>query len=153
MIIKMVDKIEEARICDKLLTKLIASERNFNDNIRSSFIVENWYERYYLEKNSMLFIAIVEEKIVAYIYIKTNSSDDGPTKEREAMIDGLYVEEEYRNRGIATKLIVQAINWAKEVNVKYITLRVLNQNEVAKKLYQHLDFCLFEQVLRKELSS
>lgn len=148
--IKIVDSLEEAKMCDGLLTKLIRSEKEFNENILSSFIVNNWYEKYYLDKSHKLFIEKVGDKVVAYIHIMI-FSEDGPTKELEAMIDGLYVEDEFRKQGIATRLIDEAITWAKSMNVKYITLKVLDKNEVAKSLYKNLAFTSFEQVLRKEL--
>lgn len=151
MEIKEVETKEEAKICNNLLTKLIASEKEFNQNTLSSYVVTDFFEHRYLEKNNRLLIAKVENKIVAYLYIRITSSEDGPFRKLEALIDGLYVEEEYRNRGIATKLIDEATKWARKMNVGYINLKVLSQNEVAKTLYQKLNFSSFEQVLRKEI--
>ena len=40
---KIVDSIEEAKVCDDLLTELIMSERKYDDNVKESFRVNNYY--------------------------------------------------------------------------------------------------------------
>lgn len=149
--IDFVKKIDEAKKCDELLTKLIQSEKRFNDNINKNYIVNNWFEKVYNEKNNIIFIAKDNNKIVGYIYCKIDSIEDGPTSNLEALIDGLYVEKEYRNQGIATKLINFAINWAKEKNVKNIYLNVLEKNKDAINLYYKKGFKNFERKLKFEI--
>lgn len=151
MKIERVDNIEDAKICDELLTKLIHSERQFNENIREEYVVSEWFEKVYKEKNNVIFVAKFGEKIVGYIYCKINSCENGPTVEHEALIDGLYVDEMYRKQGIATALMEKVKEWAIEMDVKYLFLNVLEKNESAMKLYYKNNFENFERKLRLEL--
>ena len=138
MIIKKVDKIDEANKCDELLTKLILSEKEYNENINDFFAVIDYFSHIYKRDNGSIFIA-KDNDIVGYIYIKQKEID--PTeKNKEAIIDGLYVEEEYRHQGIAKKLINEAKKWASDNDIKYISINVLYDNDIAKQLYYNEGF-------------
>lgn len=151
MKIREVINEKEANTCDNLLTQLILSEKNFNDNIKEEYIIKDYFKNFYDKENRKIFIALEDDKIVGYIYIKITSFSESPEKDIEALIDGLYVLEEYRGRNIATMLIEKAKSWAIDNNVKYISLNVLEKNEIAKKLYFKLGFETFSINLRKEL--
>jgi len=146
-----VDNIEDAKVCDELLTKLICSERMYNENIREEYVVTEWFEKMYKQKNNAIFVAKFEGKIVGYIYCKINSVENGPTIKHEALIDGLYVDAKYRKQGIATTLIEMAKEWAKKMEAKYLFLNVLDKNESAIKLYYKNNFEDFERKLRMKL--
>lgn len=150
MIIKQVENDEEAKECDKLLTKLIHSEKAYNENINRKYIVKDYFKNLYNKKNNALFIAI-DEKIIGYLYVKINTSDNGPEVDHEALIDGLFVEENYRNKKVATKLIERGKEWAKSTEAKYISLNVLSNNEVAKHLYYKEGFKEFSVILKQKL--
>lgn len=62
-------------------------------------------------------------------------------------IDNIYVEEEYRKRGIGTKLMSYVIYLAIENHVVNITLEVRKSNEIARNLYKKFGFR--EVALRK----
>lgn len=150
MIIKQVDNNYEASECDKLLTTLIATEKEFNENIKNHFVVKDYFKNLYNKNNSAIFIAI-EEKIIGYIYVKIITSLDGPQLFHEAIIDGLFVIPEYRNQSVATKLIEESKKWCIRKGVKYICLEVLTNNEVAKQLYYKEGFKNFSEVLKQKL--
>lgn len=150
MIIKKVDNTEEASICDNLLTKLINDEKKYNDNLKEDYIVKDYFKNIYHKENRVLLIA-KEEKIIGYTYVKIITDDNGPTLYREALIDGLYVEEEYRNKGIGTKLIEEAIEWCKNNDVKCISLHAINKNIAAKRLYDKLGFEVFYLDMKREV--
>lgn len=62
-------------------------------------------------------------------------------------IDNLFVEEEYRNRQIGSKLMSYLISVAIENHVVNITLEVRISNEIARDLYKRFGFR--EVALRK----
>ena len=62
-------------------------------------------------------------------------------------IDNLFVEDDYRNQGIATKLMEHLIDIAIELKVINITLEVRVSNQIARYLYEKFDF--HEVALRK----
>lgn len=148
MIIVKVDNLEEARKCNELLTLLIENEAKYNENINKNYIVNNWFENLYNMENNVLYVAKENEEIVGYIYCKINTGENGPTNNLEALIDGLYVLEEYRKKGIATALINKAKQWCRNKNVKYIMINVLEDNKTALNLYSKLNFTDYEKTLR-----
>lgn len=151
MIIKEVDKVEEAIECDKLLTKLINNEKKYNKNIKDNYIVNNYFENLYTKNNNILYIALEENKIIGYIYVRIITSDNGPEIEHESLIDGLYVLEEYRNNGVATSLIEKAKKWSISKGVKYISLNALCKNDNALSLYKKEGFNDFSLNLKCNL--
>lgn len=148
MIIVKVDNLNDARKCNELLTLLIENEAKYNENINKNYIVNNWFENLYNIENNVLYVAKENEEIVGYIYCKINTRENGPTNNLEALIDGLYVLEEYRKKGIATALINKAKQWCRNKNVKYIMINVLEDNKTALNLYSKLNFNDYEKTLR-----
>ena len=67
------------------------------------------------------------------------------------MLDGLYVESQYRNQGIATKLIDKCKNWCKQIGAKVFELNVLSANKGAYDLYNQLGFIEVEKKMRLKL--
>jgi ribosomal protein S18 acetylase RimI-like enzyme len=152
MIIKKVDNIEEAIECNKLLTKLVNSERNYDANLKSDYIVTNYFENIYNNQNSSLFIAKDDNNTaLGYAFCKITTSDNGPFKNHVALIDGLYVNEEHRHKGIATKLIEECKIWAKQAGAGIIELNVSAGNTIAINLYEKIGFKDFEKKLRLSL--
>lgn len=149
MIIREVETKEEAIECNKLLTKLIDEEKEYNDNIKDDLIITDWFQNLYLKEDKLLLIALDNKKVVAYIYIKIKNDDTN--KYKEALLDGIYVLEEYRNNGIATLLINKAKSWCINNNIKYLSLNVSYQNEIARKLYQKNGFKEFYINLKCDL--
>ena len=139
MFIKEVDNIEEAIKCDELLTKLIIDEKKYNPNISDDVNINNFYPNIYNKDNNKLFIAIDDNNIIGYIYIKLISID-GIDNNKELLIDALYIEEDYRNKGIATSLISKVKEYSINNNIKYISINVLDKNIKAKNLYNKLGF-------------
>ena len=117
---------KDAKQLDSLLTKLIEDEREYDPNLEI-IIVRDFYINYINDDTKYLYLCEEDNKIVGYTYLIKN--------ENNIKIDSLYVEKEYRNKGIATNLINEAINYAKLNNKNCITLNVLENNLKAKKLY------------------
>ena len=105
----------------------------------------------YKEKNNVIYVAKIENRIIGYIYCKIDSIENGPTINLEAIIDGLYVEETYRHMGIATALMDSVKIWAKDNKVKLLFLNVLDGNKNAMNLYYKNGFEDFERKLKLEL--
>lgn len=137
MEIREVNTLEEARLCDTLLTKLISDEYQYNKLINPNFIVTNYFENIYMNDNNILLIA-KEDNICGYIFVKEIDSEIDNIK--VMLIDGLYVETEYRNKGIASSLIEVALEKCKEKNVTAVKIKVMTSNTSAVKLYEKYNF-------------
>lgn len=139
--IKEVKNLEEAKICDKLLNKLIIDEYSYDKTIDKKFKIKDYFTSIYKDDNNKLLIYKTDDKIVGYIFAKKI--------EKGILIDGLYVEKTYRNNGIATDLINHVIKISKENKIPYIDINVMYENESAKNLYKKLGFNEFRITLRK----
>ena len=150
MIIKEVETIEEATRCDTLLTKLILDEKKYNPNIKDDVVINNYYPNIYNKDDNKLFVSIIDNNIVGYIFVKLQSIDSIDSN-KELLIDALYIEEEYRNKGIATSLINKVKEYSKDNNIKYISINVLYKNEDAMNLYNKLGFGIYSLGLKFEI--
>lgn len=146
--IEKVNCDEDANKCDELLTELIQSEREFNNNIKNDYVVNDFFNKIYNDESNIIFCAKINKEIVGYIYCRFDSDDKGPMLHQEALIDGLYVKKEHRRRGIASALIQYTKKWAKDKNVKNLYINVLEKNVDAINLYYKNGFENFERKLK-----
>lgn len=147
MIIRVLDE-KRANICDTYLTKLIQDERKYDNSIDENFIVKNYYKNVIKNKNNILLCYEEDNVIKGYIYLKliTNENTKG------YLIDGLYVDTKYRNNGIATKLIENALTIINKKNAGFIDINVMANNKVAICLYKKFGFADFKINLRKNIN-
>lgn len=141
-------RVDEAKLCDELLTMLIQDERKYNQNINPNFKVDGWYETKVNLDNNCLLLCEENNEIVGFLY---GFIDDAIFIEKEAILDALFVKEEYRSKGIATSLIEEFKNWCKENKVKYLNVNVINENTQAFKLYQKNGFKVEASRLKTKL--
>ena len=121
---------------NKLLTKLIRDEKKYDSNINEKYVVKHYYEN--RPKNSVILFAYVDKKIAGYTY---GILEDTQTYiNKKLLIDALYVEEEFRNNGVATSLINAVEEWGKEQGAKVEELTVCKENEKAFNLYKKFGF-------------
>ena len=146
MIIRVLDE-ERANVCDILLTKLIQDERQYDNSIDKDFVVNNYFKNIIKDENNILLCYEEDNIIKGYIYLKPVNNDS----QNCYLIDGLYVDIEYRNKGIATKLIENALNVIKETDVTVIDINVMANNSVAISLYKRFGFNEFRISLRKNI--
>ena len=146
MIVRVLD-VERANICDNLLTKLIQDERQYNNSIDKDFVVKNYFQNVIKNENNILLCYEEDVMIKGYIFLK--SIEDNNRK--GYLIDGLYVNERDRNKGIATKLIESALNMIKDKNVYFVDINVMVNNSVAINLYKSFGFNEFEVTFRKDI--
>jgi ribosomal protein S18 acetylase RimI-like enzyme len=150
MIIRVTDTNDAIR-CDELLTKLINDELNYDNNLNSNFVVKDYFSKVIKLKNNYLLAFKDDNKIEAYLFIKA-IKDDG-LSENGFLIDGLYVESDYRNQGIASKLINEAIEIIKQEHGVFVDIKVMYNNLVAKRLYERFGFKPIRVSYRKLLGS
>ena len=142
--IKQVTNVVDADRCDELLTKLIHDERQYNDTIDDNYIVTNHFNKMLDDENIIILAYYINEIIVGYILIRRTSNNT-------CLLDGLYVEKEYRNKGIGKSLLTEAISRIKNMNVKYVDINVMYNNIIAKHIYEKLGFVGYEIKMRKSI--
>ena len=146
----MIEKIKTKELadkCDELLTKLILDERQYDDSIDPDFKVSNYFNNFVNDEDKLLLGYLVDNTLVGYIYAYETVSNNI----KGLFIDGLYVETDFRNRGIAKELINEIVLEAENREAKFIDIKVMSKNDVAKHLYNSLEFNEFKVMLRKEI--
>ena len=137
-------QMTDANALDNLLTKLIQDERtNYDNTIDANFVVKDFYKNYILDENKFLYTCKDDDVIVAYIYVYLDNS--------LAVIDALYVSDNYRNKGIATNLIEYAISWIKSKSCEFIDVSVISANISAKKKKKKFGFRTYKEIKRLEI--
>jgi ribosomal-protein-alanine N-acetyltransferase len=90
-----------------------------------------------------LFKAAEKQKLLGFIEIELLEG-------KVARINGLTVKEEFRNKGIAKKLLDYAVEFLKKKSMQRILLLVKEKNAAAKKVYNEAGFS-FIGMYRREL--
>ncbi len=138
MIIRKAD-YDDVKILNKFLTLLIRDEKQYDSGIDENFIVTNMYENYIEDSNKLLIVAEENDQIVGYLYGIIKPTDD-TYKYIIAKLDALYIDNNYRNKGIATSLIEHFKEWAISKNAHKIEVNVWSNNVTAKHLYEKNNF-------------
>lgn len=135
MIIKVSSK-EDCAICDNFLTLLIQDERKYDSTIDENFIVQDYFINMLNNQNIILLYEINNVK-VGYIFAKKIDN--------KYLIDGLYVDKNYRNNEIATELLKEVIKEIYSFGNYQIFINVIKENEIAVNLYKNVGFVIVEE--------
>ena len=135
MIIK-VNSIDDCKICDNFLTLLIQDERKYDTTIDEKFVVKDYFINM-INNQNILLLYKNENKPIGYIFAK--KIDD------KYLIDGLYIDINFRNEGIATKLIKVIIKEIYSLGDYEIFINVLKENKVAVNLYKNIGFIVEQE--------
>lgn len=129
---------------DGLLNKLIDDEKQYDKNLDPILKADCFYKKRIQLNNHIIYVCEVNDTIVGYIYfyLKTINA---------AFIDALFVSDEYRNQGVATKLINMTLEYLKEHKITSVEISVLSENTIARNLYLKYGFNTFKEVLKLEL--
>lgn len=149
-------KISKAKEVDalkmnELLTKLIQDERQYDKNIDENFVVESFYEHYVEDNSKCLLVAKVDDAIIGYIYGYIKTLEGGEKPHKEAKLDAIYVEVEYRKKHVAEELIKKFKVWAKENEVTSLEVDVCANNIKAYNLYLKNGFIEIKKTLKVDI--
>ena len=93
-------------------------------------------QKFELSPGEVIFVAEYE-KVVGWMHISlVEPLESDPFAE----IRGIVVAEEYRRKGIGTKLIQSAEEWTRRKNCKKIRIRTNMKREDTRKYYRNLNF-------------
>ena len=101
------------------------------DNILVNTMSENQIKTAITDDGYIVYKAVIENEIVGFVVLQRSD---------ELNIDSIVVKKEFRNLGIATKLIERAAEKAKEIEIPTLSLEVGYKNITAYLLYKKLGF-------------
>lgn len=89
-----------------------------------------------LEEKNFFILSILDSVVVGLIWYRRAEKGNKFEKNRtQFWIDGLYVDERYRNKGITDRLLGEVMDIAKNEGVDSIESMVWDFNEASKKLF------------------
>jgi acetyltransferase len=89
-----------------------------------------------LEEKNFFILSILDGVVVGLIwYRRAEKGNKFEKNSTQLWIDGLYVDERYRNKGIAKRLLSKVIDIAKNDGIDSVESMVWDFNEASKKLF------------------
>lgn len=111
----------------RLLLQLTDSNLEFSDDTLR-LIIES--------PNSHLLVATEDDELVGMLTIATYISPTG----KKAWIEDVVVDEIYRGKGIAKKMVSYAIDWTRRQDIPQLMLTSNPKRVVANQLYTQMSF-------------
>jgi RimJ/RimL family protein N-acetyltransferase len=105
-------------------------ERDPQYQKESAFTAAQWRRRL---RNHAQFTTLVDGHPVGLIAAQQENLDS-------VYLYSLWLDPAVRGRGLARPLVAAAVNWARDQNVRTITLRVASDNLAARAVYESLGF-------------
>ena len=99
---------------------------------------KNYIHKRLINNESIIFIAIKNEKIIAFVQLY--ETFDSLNLSKKLVLYDLYVLDKYRKLGIGRKLMNKSRNFAKINKFPRIELSTSVDNYNAQKLYESLDY-------------
>lgn len=120
----------------------------FNENERKLFkfkknhisILKKLLEKWIRSRNARVFVAEADGKIIGYILATTNKLASVYEHGHEIHIEGIFIRELFRKKGVGKMLLREAEIWAKEKGIYSLGLTVLVRNKNAFSAYKKLGF-------------
>lgn len=128
---------ELVKECDKLFFKFLESEKKYDENYKDPEKINSFINDL-LDENKILLIAIEKNNVLGFLYGFIENKEN--LKSPIGNICFLYVDNEYRNKKIATTLIDYFFNELKKMNIEIVEVKSFENNEAAKALYLKYDF-------------
>lgn len=149
MIIKSIYKeynLEYIKMCDQLFINFLLSEKKYDFNIK---ILDNYesFKKDILDKNAFINVMVEEGKVIAFIYLCIVESRK--QEDKIGKICFVYVEEKYRSKGVATKLVESSIDLFRKQGISIIEVKSFVENKEANSLYKKFNFKPLWQSYRK----
>ena len=116
-----------------------------------SFFTFDEYLEILKDKNIYFLLATLDNEVIGLIWLSFNEKSNKYEYQRKQIwVEGIYVKTKYRRKGIAQKLLNEAVNKAKLLNAQSMELMIWNFNETSKKFFENY-FKVRSLMLTKEL--
>ena len=143
-----VQNVELINQCDDMFIEFLDSEGKYDENYlkrkkTNSFIKD------LEDNNNILLVAKEEENVIGFLYgyIEQRKGSKLPV----AHLAFLYVDEQHRNKGVATSLIDNFLDQLKNSGIEIVEVKSFVNNVAAKSLYQKYGFDTLWLNYRKKL--
>jgi ribosomal protein S18 acetylase RimI-like enzyme len=97
-------------------------------------------ERCVRSRNKLLIVAEEDKEIVGYALATLSSRPPIFLRKEFGFIEDVFVSEEYRNRGIATRMLEATYSWFRQHGVREVILTVHAKNKLGIKVWEKEGF-------------
>lgn len=115
---------------------------DFSFNKPDDKIFMNLIKKAIYSKNSLVLVSEINSLVVGYLFLSIKKNPFYKLKQY-GLIQAIFIEKNYRNRKISTKLVIKALAWCKEKKLKRVSLYVLINNHHAIEVYKNWGFVPF----------
>lgn len=131
---------------------VVKAERPYNPTLINGEI--HYYDLNFLINSSDAYLIIAEgdNKAIACGYALIRNAEKNYVKfSRYAYLGFMYVDPEYRGRGINRLILDDLIAWAKGKEISEVRLDVYSENKSAVRAYEKTGFESLITMMRKEI--
>ena len=125
---------------------------NFDSSLKVGWTYEKEGTDYFTEmlNNEVVYIALIENKIVGYLAGSVNIQNSYVTKSL-AEVDNMFILEDYRKYGIGSKLMNEFKKYCIQNNIEELKVTASAKNSNAINFYKKNGFNEFEITLKQEI--
>jgi len=124
--------------------ELYIIEKQFEPMLKfSSSKARHKYLQELMNQNALILIVEEKHKAIGYLYAHAEEVEYLDTSKLECEIEVIYIDDEYRGKGLAQQLIDKALYWAKTKNIFRIKAGIYAQNESSQAAFLKCGFSPF----------
>lgn len=124
----------------ELVSHLFDLYRQFYDQKSDLNSAKKFLSNRIMNNESEIFLAVEENINSGMGFVQLYPSFSSVGMKRLWILNDLYVDSEYRKKGVAQKLIERAVELAHQTNASTIILETQTSNTDAQKLYEKIGF-------------
>ena len=136
----MVNKIEIMEGKKSDIRKLLELDKEANKEIKWWSPISASEFSKLIKKKNLIYIAEQDKKIIGYL--------NGNLKEKQLLLEDIYIKRNYRNKGIAKKLIQKFISDQKKSRFKEIRI---DCPERLRKFYEKFGFKTTAIIMKRKI--
>ena len=130
----------------QVIDKYYKAYSNYDDREITSH-----YESLIKDRNTKIIIAEENKKVIGYFMGAIEKAPQYIHPKRIGVIFDVFIQKEYRNRGISKKIFKELLGWFKKKKIKHIELTVDARNKIGLKAWKKLGFFDFRLKMRLDL--
>jgi len=113
--------------------------------------IRKWLRKCIRSTNTLVFLAELEGEPIGFSVISIQTNPPIRRLRRHGSIDLLYVEKVHRGQGVSSSMMKVALAWFQRRGVRHLSLQVINDNRLARAIYDKWGFYDFFVEMRRAL--
>lgn len=146
----------DIEVIQKLNKKLSEKEaEEFDETINVEYTLTDdaaeWYRQRITEEDGFAMVAEDSEEVIGYAVGGIHDAEEFRDIDRLAEIESMYLEPEYRGKGIGTQFVEKLRDWAVENNADRLRAEASAGNKAGIKFYRNKGLEDYSLTLEEDL--